>query len=449
MDKYIKQLIEDMKLAAKAAPKSDFSDDTKVVDDEQSFLDHIEQVERYLHGPTEKLGEIVGIPISMLPLEEKLNENQVEVLVDSMEKLLQAYNFHPEYPVGVPARMLYKALCVEWKNEFALMDGGMSHIEFCNELPEECAFPGYCEECKRLSEDVGDDIMELGEFDDDFLEEFNEKVRKNQEKLFGMDNPKRTNTDDEGFIPGVYNYCDRWCEHCDFTDVCRTFSMEKEFRLLAEKRANKAEGELDAEDVSDDELMAAFDFDDEDDDSEEGDNVPMDDSIFDMDFDVDPDDYEDPRKDFFSPQNKAERHPLTVLVDKFMDDSNVWIEAQYKEVEENFTKYVAIGDTDELMEAFEVIMRYHFFVPVKLRRALSGYFEQEEDEFEAYDMNGTAKVMLIAIDDSLLALKVLTRFFKDKKDIIDKLTAQLTEILAQAEGLFPDARAFIRPGLDE
>ena len=31
------------------------------------------------------------------------------------------------------------------------------------------------------------------------------------------------------FIPGIYNYCDRWCERCAFTSRCMNFAMEKEF----------------------------------------------------------------------------------------------------------------------------------------------------------------------------------------------------------------------------
>ncbi|MEF8943679.1 MAG: hypothetical protein V5B78_12905, partial [Desulfohalobiaceae bacterium] len=30
------------------------------------------------------------------------------------------------------------------------------------------------------------------------------------------------------FIPGIYNYCDRWCERCAFTSRCMNFAMEQE-----------------------------------------------------------------------------------------------------------------------------------------------------------------------------------------------------------------------------
>jgi hypothetical protein len=434
MDQYIRQLIEDMGRAAGQAPPPNYSRYSEM-DEEQAFQEEMEEIEKFVEGKGERLEDIIGIPQSLLPEDEKLSDAQLQRLVKEMEKLLQAWNFYPEYPENAPARMKYQALREIWINDFIHMTEGMVHINFCGDNGKNCIFPGYC----NHHTDIGDVA------DESLTEDF---FFDGKDLPFGHDGPKRTNTDDEGFIPGIYNYCDRWCERCDFTEVCRTFSMEDEFRAIAEKRAGMEEGEEDDADVSDDEFLAAFDFDDDDMEEEDGDDI--DDSFFnDIDFDIDPDELEDPREDFFSPHNKAERHPLTTMVDKFMDDSNEWIEVQYKEVEDNFTKYVAIGNTDELMEAFDVIMRYHFFVPIKLRRALSGYFEQHEDEFEAFDMNGTAKVMLIAIDDSLLALKVLKRYFKDKKEIIDKLIVQLTEILSQAGGLFPDARSFIRPGLDE
>src|SRR5687768_14273654 len=32
----------------------------------------------------------------------------------------------------------------------------------------------------------------------------------------------------QSFISGIHNYCDRWCERCDFTDRCRVFAMERD-----------------------------------------------------------------------------------------------------------------------------------------------------------------------------------------------------------------------------
>jgi len=33
---------------------------------------------------------------------------------------------------------------------------------------------------------------------------------------------------DERFIPGIYNYCDRWCERCPQTSRCLNFSISEE-----------------------------------------------------------------------------------------------------------------------------------------------------------------------------------------------------------------------------
>jgi hypothetical protein len=33
---------------------------------------------------------------------------------------------------------------------------------------------------------------------------------------------------DPRFIPGIYNYCDRWCERCPFTFRCLNYVMGKE-----------------------------------------------------------------------------------------------------------------------------------------------------------------------------------------------------------------------------
>lgn len=31
----------------------------------------------------------------------------------------------------------------------------------------------------------------------------------------------------QDFIPGIYNYCDRWCERCALSARCRVYAMEQ------------------------------------------------------------------------------------------------------------------------------------------------------------------------------------------------------------------------------
>ena len=48
---------------------------------------------------------------------------------------------------------------------------------------------------------------------------------------------------DPRFIPGIYNYCDRWCERCAFTSRCMNYAMGQEMEssnLQLRNAENKA-----------------------------------------------------------------------------------------------------------------------------------------------------------------------------------------------------------------
>jgi len=42
------------------------------------------------------------------------------------------------------------------------------------------------------------------------------------------------------FIPGIYNYCDRWCERCPQTSHCLNFAMSEE--EFADPEARDSDG---------------------------------------------------------------------------------------------------------------------------------------------------------------------------------------------------------------
>src|SRR5437870_6186767 len=47
-----------------------------------------------------------------------------------------------------------------------------------------------------------------------------------------MPQPRRKKPDPRNprFIPGIYNYCDRWCERCEFSHRCAQFAMRSHDR---------------------------------------------------------------------------------------------------------------------------------------------------------------------------------------------------------------------------
>lgn len=433
MKRYIEQLIEDLREAALQAPGDPFDDEN--LDIEEALDMELEEVERFTSGPHEKLSYILGVPKNHLPVPDRLKDEEMGLIVPELISLLNAYNFLPEYPKEIPSAMLYRALYNIWDDEFVLMSFGTIHIEFCDYDEEECPFPGYCDLCNEINLEI-DHIPENefnvnanplkgeeGKIDDDF-----NQIEKEYYKHTVI-------TDEEGFIPGVHNYCDRWCERCDFTDKCRVWAMEIEMKKMIE------EGKGDQ--IDDLENIIEAHEDEVDDDNDDGHDIEM--ELF----DVLDESLEEDSDDFFSAQNKAERHPMIELAAKYTENIFQWLLARENELKNGFTAQVASGFADEVLEAEDVIGWYHVFIFAKLKRALSGFYELDEFEEADYDMNGSAKVALIGIDRSIEAATVLIRHLKEHRDTIKGFRAQLQEILLLAEEQFPDARDFIRPGLDE
>jgi hypothetical protein len=92
-----------------------------------------------------------------------------------------------------------------------------------------------------------------------------------------------------------------------------------------------------------------------------------------------------------------------------------------------------------------------FFIPVKLRRALSGRDEflrgnGFDDHPVQNDWNGSAKVALISIVRSEEAWTAIAGISRDPDAA--EIAAQLRELRVEVERIFPDAWRFVRPGFD-
>jgi hypothetical protein len=432
MKRYIEQLIEDLRNAAIQAPEDPFDDPD--LDQDEALELELEESERFVSGPTERLSDIVGIPQKHLPAPGKLTDKQKQKIVPELIDLLHAYNFYPEYPDGVPLHLVYNAIYGIWEDDYVPMRFGQSHIEFCDYDEENCPFPGYCNLCKEFLEqrkvvvpenEFNVNAKPLKMDDQQIDQDFNqiEKEFYNSEVM----------TDEEGFIPGIHNYCDRWCERCEFTDKCRVFEMESEMMKMLDNKQDDVNIDFD-----DTKNIVGDDPADEDD--------PESDLDFFGDFD---DDFDEESDDFFSADRKADRHPMIEMAYEYSMATFQWFKDREKQLKKGFAAQLAQGYADEVMEAEDVMAWYQTFIYAKLKRALSGYYELDEFDDADYDMNGSAKVGLIALDRSIEAATVLMRHLKDHRQQIREFRGQLEEIRKMAEALFPDARSFIRPGLDE
>ena len=108
-----------------------------------------------------------------------------------------------------------------------------------------------------------------------------------------------------------------------------------------------------------------------------------------------------------------------------------------------------LGEARDISDATEVIQWYQYFIYVKLMRALHGLFRRDEDDIEMYDANGSAKVALESIDRSISAWGRLLERFDEQEDKLLSILVDLQRLRTITENTFPDARSFIRPGLDE
>jgi len=238
----------------------------------------------------------------------------------------------------------------------------------------------------------------------------------------------------ENHIPGIYNWCDKWCEKCSFTSKCRLFENE----------SNWKNADLNAEEeASWDDIFS--------DDSEE-DNAPL--FGFGEEEDYEEPEISDEEMENFRQQREiqelmVESHPLTKLGDRYLWEVKDWLDT--KIVSSLWEK--AKREDPVLFEHLEVISYYFTFIPVKCNRSLRDY--QMKDDFdlglteEEQSHNGSAKVALLCVNRSLTAWSHLAELLPEQQDQIAPLQELLTEIRAGLQEAFPNAEKFIRPGFDE
>ena len=256
----------------------------------------------------------------------------------------------------------------------------------------------------------------------------------------------RKNHEKTNHIPGIYNYCDRWCERCPFTSRCLNFEMSEEkfgdlenvditneifwqklsetfqetLTMLKEMAAEKGI-DLDAIELDDDEATNGR--------------------------------FEDP----------SVVHIISHMARSYITTVDEWFDSNVNFFENDHPELKAVAaadsaqsppdeDTITLIDSVEVIRWYQHQMYVKLRRALHGaYDEATDDDLDGYpkDSDGSAKVSLIGMDRSISAWGKIITFFPDEGDRILGIIAHLERLRRRTETEFPDARAFVRPGFDE
>jgi len=235
---------------------------------------------------------------------------------------------------------------------------------------------------------------------------------------------------DKRFIPGIYNYCDRWCERCPQTFHCLNFFLsEKEFSDLEthdirnEAFWRKLSGIL--EETLELLREAAKKW------GIELETLGSMDNIEDM----------------KAKHEAAENHLLCRAAKRYGERVEDWFTGRETVF---FETAAAAREGVDLEEAFEVIRRYQYFISAKIMRAVRGKVEGEEeicDGFES-DSNGSAKIALIAMDRSIAAWAVIRHYDTHRDERVLEIIAFLDPLRQAVEKAFPSARSFNRPGFD-
>ncbi len=242
-----------------------------------------------------------------------------------------------------------------------------------------------------------------------------------------------------GFISGIYNYCDRWCEKCAFTSRCMNFAMEKEF--FPDQASHDARNEDFWEAMS-----RVFEV------TMELLNDLAEEKGIDLDLAMGSVDMEGDGKQ----RNSADQNICSILAGKYAKMAGEWLEANEsltacQGAQIKIPGTVSTLESVDIKEALEIVCWYQHLIFVKINRALSGMGQASEDSLEddEYDANGSAKVALIGIEKSIAAWGLLQSLLGRDNSELQEILFYLERLRIKIENYFPGAQSFLRPGFDE
>ena len=216
----------------------------------------------------------------------------------------------------------------------------------------------------------------------------------------------------DGFIVGVYNYCDRWCEICRFTSRCRVF---------ADTAMHEAMSTSDLKPVADapphpsdirppskwlEEALADFD--------------------------------ESSIPEIPDPPPLPARHAAVVgRAKQYTFGFFEWLESS------------GFKDSSDVHDPLAVVIHFSALIASKTHRAMTGLNEDDGCRDYPPDFEGTARLVLDGIERSLSAWKDLALQGKVAPAVAANFINDLVYLMQEIDALVPKARAFVRPGFDE
>lgn len=122
--RYVEQILEDLEEAKNQAPQE--IHELQHLEDEDSLFKLLEL------GDELPLSERLGIPKKIFPPENKLDDQEVQLLVDKILELWESFHYLADFPKGLPIRIAYKTLMDVWDDRVPYCALGHFHFDFCN-----------------------------------------------------------------------------------------------------------------------------------------------------------------------------------------------------------------------------------------------------------------------------------------------------------------------------
>lgn len=245
-------------------------------------------------------------------------------------------------------------------------------------------------------------------------------------------------------IPGIYNFCDSWCERCAFTSRCRSYQLQQVNDLpKPDPNASLIEQLTEALDRTKryietlnrktTESQATL--------PPPGEQTTLEEAALNR-------------------HHQLKDHPAATLSTMYLKLTGSWLtthqgllqqagKQQLHEVALGIrTEDAAMHELNALKDAHEQIRWYRTLIPVKTKAALRAVSEQTNDEYLLSYYDGKAKLVLVSIDRSLTAWQTVMAYYPELTDCLLPILSPLSQLSRQMEDLFPTARRFQRPGLD-
>jgi hypothetical protein len=250
---------------------------------------------------------------------------------------------------------------------------------------------------------------------------------------------------DPRFIPGVYNYCDRWCERCPFTSRCMNYALsEDEFDCPESQDINNKAFWDKFHSI----FQATFEM--------------VKETAEEMGIDLNAIDHEEYAEQEEQVHKTVKDQPYTKAAFAYVDMVNKWFGSNEDLFNNKGEELLSLAQAEipgvkieedalKIQDCLEVIRWYQHQIYVKLCRASSGMIRDQLDDAEYFlqDANGSAKVAILGIERSIAAWGGLLQQFPEQENPILDMLVALKKLLQQIDAVFPNARAFIRPGFDE